>query len=71
MVFEVKIRRERWGSQATSPAAMESIHEGDNEEDVLKRAGQPIDDSMDNRRRRKKLPGGNVPMRTTSPCAGT
>ncbi len=52
--IEVKIRRERWGSQATSPAAMESIHEGDSEEDVLKRAGQPIDDSSENRRRRKK-----------------
>jgi len=52
--IDVKIRRERWGPRATSLAAIESIHEGDNEEDVLKRAGQPIDDSTANRRRRGK-----------------
>ena len=50
--LEIKIRTQRWGAQKTTPAAMETIREGDSEEDVLKIAGKPIQDYNDNRRRR-------------------
>jgi len=49
--IETKIRRERWASRATSPAILEAIREGDTDEEVLKRAGKPIEDSTWNRRR--------------------
>ena len=50
--LEVKIRRERWSSKISSPAALESIREGDTAEEVLKRAGPPINDDYRNRSRR-------------------
>src|SRR5712691_6120432 len=49
--IETKIRRERWASRATSPAILEAIREGDTDEEVIKRAGKPIEDSTWNRRR--------------------
>jgi ABC-type transport system involved in multi-copper enzyme maturation permease subunit len=42
--IEVKVRQARWASRATPVAALESIREGDSDEEVLKRAGQPIND---------------------------
>jgi len=40
-------------------AAGDGVHSrSDNEENVLKRAGQPIDDSMDNRRGEKSCQAG-------------
>jgi hypothetical protein len=42
--IEIKVRQSRWASQVTPAAILESIREGDSDEDVLKRAGQPVDD---------------------------
>jgi len=39
------VRQSRWASRATPVAALESIREGDTDEDVLKRAGAPLEDS--------------------------
>jgi hypothetical protein len=50
--IEIKLRTQRWGSHATSRAVMESIREGDSEDEVLKLAGKPIQDFNDTRRRR-------------------
>src|SRR2546427_9821579 len=61
--LDVKIRRERWTSRAVSPAIIESIREGDTDEEVLKRAGKPIDDSTWNRRRRRVDKGEDEPQR--------
>src|SRR5262249_25893644 len=52
--LEIKLRTQRWAAHATSQAAMISVHEGDSEEEVLKRAGTPIEDYSDNRRRRNR-----------------
>src|SRR5882724_47495 len=49
--IETKIRRERWASRAISPAIIEAIRAGDTDEEVIKRAGKPIEDSIRNRRR--------------------
>jgi len=43
--IEVKVRRQRWSSRMTSPAALESIRVGDSDEEVLKLAGRPINDA--------------------------
>jgi ABC-type transport system involved in multi-copper enzyme maturation permease subunit len=43
--LEVKLRQGRWDARATPAAALESIREGDRDEEVLKRAGEPIEDS--------------------------
>jgi hypothetical protein len=51
--LEMKIRRERWTSRATSTAILESLREGDTDDEVLQRAGKPIEDSRRNRRRRR------------------
>jgi hypothetical protein len=53
--LEMKIRRDRWSARAASPAALESIREGDGEEEVLKRAGTPIRD-ITSRPRRGQTP---------------
>ena len=42
--LEVKFSRNRWESRSTPAAVLESIRVGDSDEDVLKRAGEPIDD---------------------------
>jgi hypothetical protein len=52
--IEIKIRRDRWASRVTSTAKLESIREGDTDEDVLERTGPPIVDSTDNRHRRAR-----------------
>jgi len=49
--IETKIRRERYASRAISPAILEAIREGDTDEEVIKRAGKPVEDSTWNRRR--------------------
>jgi ABC-type transport system involved in multi-copper enzyme maturation permease subunit len=52
---ETKLRAARWLRNATTPAAMESVREGDTGEDVLKRAGAPINDfSVRPRARRRE-----------------
>jgi ABC-type transport system involved in multi-copper enzyme maturation permease subunit len=66
--IEVKIRRDRWASRVTSPALLESIREGDTDEEVLARAGPPIDDFTRNRRggqraRRERSDEDNEPVR--------
>ena len=43
--LETKIRGNRWESQSTPVAALETIRLGDSDEEVLKSAGQPINDS--------------------------
>ena len=55
--IDVKIRRERWSPRATPTALLESIREGDTDEEVLRRAGKPINDFNDNRRRIGRKPG--------------
>jgi hypothetical protein len=57
--LEVKLRRARWESRATPAAVLESIQTGDTDEDVLKRAGEPIADrtfSPPRRRREEQRP---------------
>ena len=48
--LESKIRIQRMSSRATRPAIIETIREGDTEEEVLQRAGKPINDSTNRRR---------------------
>jgi hypothetical protein len=49
--IDVKMDRERWGGgSATPPAVLDSIREGDQEEEVLRRAGNPIFDRRSRRR---------------------
>ncbi len=52
--LEIKLRTQRWSAHAASRSAMESIREGDGEEQVLKAAGSPIQDADDSRRRRNR-----------------
>jgi len=52
--LDSKIRLKRMSSRLTAPTIIESIREGDTEEEVLKRAGEPINDSTDRRRNRSK-----------------
>jgi hypothetical protein len=40
--LEVKIRRANWSNRITPPEILESVREGDTDEEVLKRAGEPI-----------------------------
>jgi hypothetical protein len=47
--LETKFRRQRWTARATTPAAMESIREGDSEDEVLRSAGKPIEDGANKR----------------------
>lgn len=47
--IDVKIREQRW--RTTPQAAIEAVREGDTDEQVLARAGKPIDDYSRNRRR--------------------
>jgi hypothetical protein len=42
--LEVKLRASRWENHQTAVAALESIRVGDSDEEVLKRAGEPITD---------------------------
>ena len=56
--IEVKLRQAGWASRATPAAVLESIREGDNEEDVLKRAGEPIDDATYRRGPERDSPSG-------------
>jgi ABC-type transport system involved in multi-copper enzyme maturation permease subunit len=51
---EVKIRRARMMSRATTPEAMASIRAGDTAEQVLQRAGQPINDNSFRPYRRRR-----------------
>ena len=48
--LESKIRLKRMSSRVTASAVIESIREGDTEEEVLQRAGAPINDSTNRRR---------------------
>ncbi|MBM3811953.1 MAG: hypothetical protein FJW20_10010 [Acidimicrobiia bacterium] len=49
--IEVKIKRERWGGHAvTTPAKLDSVREGDTEEEVIAKAGTPITDQRFRRR---------------------
>jgi len=48
--LESKIRIQRMSSRATPPAIIETIREGDTEEEVFQRAGKPINDSTNRRR---------------------
>ena len=50
--IDVKIRKQRW--QITPEAAIESVREGDTDEEVLARVGKPVDDYSRNRRRPKR-----------------
>ena len=51
--LESTLQRQGWASQTTPPAILESIREGDTDEEVLLRAGTPIrDDSHRPRRNR-------------------
>ena len=50
--FETEFNRTRWASQATPAATLESVREGESEEDVLRRAGDPIRDWTYERNRR-------------------
>jgi hypothetical protein len=49
----VKVRKQRWSSRMTSAAVLESIREGDTDEEVLKRAGRPINDESYDRNWRR------------------
>ncbi len=51
--IDTKLRRQRWSSRMTSPAALESIREGDTDEEVLNRAGRPINDETYDREWRR------------------
>jgi ABC-type transport system involved in multi-copper enzyme maturation permease subunit len=51
---DVKIRRARAASRATTAAAMESIRLGDTAEEVLQRAGQPVSDFTFHRNRPRR-----------------
>jgi hypothetical protein len=57
--IDIKLKRQRW--RVTAPAAIESIREGDTDEDVLKRAGQPINDNI--RRPRLRTARNDEPVR--------
>ena len=50
--IDVKIRKQRW--RITPEAAIEAVREGDTDEQVLARAGKPIDDYSRNRRRARR-----------------
>jgi hypothetical protein len=52
--LDSKIRLKRMSSHVTAPAIIEAIREGDTEDEVLKRAGDPINDSSNRRRNRGK-----------------
>src|SRR5438093_12824985 len=56
--IEVTIRRDRWASRITSPVKLESIREGDTDEEVLARAGPPLIDPTANRRPAGRQPSG-------------
>jgi hypothetical protein len=47
--LESKVRIKRMSSRAITPAIVESIREGDTEDEVLKRAGEPINNSTNRR----------------------
>jgi ABC-type transport system involved in multi-copper enzyme maturation permease subunit len=49
---DVKIRKARWTSRATTAAAMEGVRTGDTDEEVLQRAGEPVNDYSFRRNRR-------------------
>jgi len=51
--LEIKIRRDRWASRATPAAVLEAIRIGDSEQEVLRGAGMPINDSQEVGRRRR------------------
>jgi len=51
--IESKIRSDRWASRATPIAKLEAIRIGDSEEEVLQRAGFPINDHRNEGRRRR------------------
>jgi hypothetical protein len=55
--LEVKIRRGNWSGRSTPAAVIESIREGDTDQDVLQRAGKPINDFTwdGNRNRRRRV----------------
>ncbi len=42
--LEAKLQKQGWASQTTPPAILESIREGDTDEEILGRAGKPIFD---------------------------
>ncbi len=61
--IETKIRRDRWASHVTAPAVLERIREGDTDAAVIERAGKPIDDFTDRRRRGPRQAAENAPVR--------
>lgn len=63
--LETKFRRDRWSNRITPAAALDSIRPGETDEEILKRAGPPIQDhTWDNRRRRR---GRGVEEETKEP----
>src|SRR5215813_1554152 len=42
--IEVKLRAARWSRSTVEPAIMQSIREGESDEDILKRAPTPVED---------------------------
>ena len=56
--LEVKLRREQWSSRVTPPAVLDSVREGETEEEILKRAPRPIyQHRPPGRRREQRGPG--------------
>jgi ABC-type transport system involved in multi-copper enzyme maturation permease subunit len=47
--LEVKFRQNRWESRKTPVAVLESIREGETDEEVLRRTGEPLSDNRRNR----------------------
>jgi hypothetical protein len=55
--IEVKLRQRAWASRATPVELLESIREGDSDEEVLRRAGTPLEDNTF-----RYGPDGDAPM---------
>jgi ABC-type transport system involved in multi-copper enzyme maturation permease subunit len=59
--LEVTIRASRWADRATPAKVLESIREGDTDEEVLKKAGPPINDFTWDANRRRRRPSADEP----------
>jgi ABC-type transport system involved in multi-copper enzyme maturation permease subunit len=51
--LEVTMTRDRWAEQTTPAGLIEAVREGDSDEEVLRRAGEPISDNSYQQRRRR------------------
>lgn len=60
--IDIKLKRDRWESRATPSAKIEAIRVGDSEDEVLQRAGTPIEDHR-NEGRRERRRGRDVEAR--------